>query len=125
MITENNLKFQLSHHTGSDIFHGPMTKPFKYTEGAKHYFELAQCWWLHDILATEFRMAIIRTKQVDTFYFTITVKEMKAVLVLNDYNEKEIFSKNINYTSHPDGEYKLEIGNHGKGLMICCLPSEN
>jgi len=44
----NQIKAELAQHYGSEkIFYQPLTRNFFYTEGAKHYFELAEAWWLH------------------------------------------------------------------------------
>lgn len=126
METMEKIKESLSGHFGSDtIFHGPFTKSFKYTEGAKHFFEIGQCWWLHDILATDFTKALFTKDEIEKYYLTVTVSEKKkCVIDLKDYTGEVIFGKVVPWTTLPEGEIKLRLGYHGN-YVICCLPSED
>lgn len=119
----NNIKIKLAQHYGSQTFFKGFVKESVYTEGVKELLETAQCYWLYDIIQTEI-FALLKNKNLDTYYFTITSKDSEAKLILKDYKSEIIYEKGIPFTDFPEGSLDLVLGFDGH-YLITCLPSEN
>ena len=127
----NLIKDKLKQYYGSDKMYTGLVKRSVYSDGMKALIDLAACYWLYDIIQTEV-LDVLKKKNVpDTYYFTITSADTKCTLTLSDYNNEELWNREIGFTTFPDGTMNLHIGygdhgpvTHGIGI-ITCLPSEN
>jgi len=120
----NEIKFKLKQHFGSETFYAHwFVKSAVHTEGAKDYFDQAACWWLWDIIATECHNAI-KNLDPDIHYFKIVVADDEAKLTLHDYQKELLWSRDIGFTTHPEGEMDLIVGWDGQ-RSTTCLVSEN
>lgn len=121
----NLLKQQLRQHSGgSGLYYHSLTPRCNYTIGMKDYFTKAECWWLHDILATEFHNALVKNKVNDSYYVTIRVADAKAIVSMENYCDEIIYTRTVDFTTHPTGEFEFVMAWDGK-RSILCLHNEN
>lgn len=126
----NALYHLLAQHTGSEtIYRHPLVRSFNYTEGVRAFAMNAGGggYWLLDILATE--PAILGLVRKDGIGFaTLLVTGRSAKLtVAADSDVPPVFSRDIDYTDCPEGEWKFflcatEVGD--KPVVMILLPSE-
>lgn len=103
----------------------PMARAFLYTDGVKELAETG-CYWLIDELAfnlpAEFRkrgwgghMCIIKVSVADT-----------KAKILGEFQDGDStpWSKDIEYTDLPDGEWTLFVSPLDASKLVCILPSE-
>ncbi len=117
------IKQDLQQHYGSDTLKYGFIRQCCYSEGMSDYYKQAECYWLHDIFQTEFHNAVKKLTP-DTFYIRLTVKDSKAKVVMQDYRDIVIHVREINWTTHPEGEMDFHFGWDGQRSIIC-LPQEN
>lgn len=90
---------------------------FIYTEGVKAVAEKAGCYWLLDIIATEVApkcLQLWRDHEIGSFMFQMTVKDNRAKLRCNwSDNKPDIWSRDIDYTDFPEGEWAFELAMDG------------
>ena len=108
----------LSQFYGTEKYHKTFVfnPNLKHTDGVQYFAEQAGAFWLLDIIATEIYPLTVMHPFIS---ITMTVKDKKAKLVVDDGNDNWIFQKNIEFTDCPDGEYRFWLT--GDVLM---LPSE-
>lgn len=118
----NLIKEELNQFYGSEQFYHSNNKRAVYTEGARAYFKMGT-YWLNDII--EFELFKIMITQIpDIYYLTFEIEDSKGKLILKDYQDQTIWTKEIPWTDHPEGSIKLYIGFDGYRVTTC-LPSEN
>ena len=127
MMTAGALKSGMQEFCGTEkyYFH-PLNRKVNYTDGFKWFLQSAECYWLLDILITEFYgVASEWTAKEGDEFFAITVesKDSKATIKAKSYNyegqEVDMFKKNIDFTDLPEGEWKFY---YSYGVIL--LPSE-
>lgn len=114
-----DLKNALADFYGSEKFYRHnLNRSTIHTEGVKFFAENAGCYWLLDIIATEPKIqqcmldhGAIITLNVDGTKGTITVRK--------DSDEPAAFTRKLNYTDAPQGEWKFFFFNN-----VIMLPSE-
>ena len=121
----NQLKADLAQNYGTaHLYRHFFMKRFVYTDGTKDYMEKAGAYWLMDILATEF-MKPIMEKEPDVHYLKMIVNDKsQATITLDDYNGEKLYSKDIGFTDHVEGEINFILGWDGE-RVTWCLTSEN
>ena len=117
-----DLRCELAQHYGSETcYKHSLVRSVTYTEGVQCFARNAGggAYWLLDILATE--PAILRQAAAEFALVTLTAKDKSAKLVVTDGNDDTapVYSRDIDYTDCPDGEWKFYF----IGRMIM-LPSE-
>lgn len=119
----NEIKHKLKKCNGSEgLFHG-LLKTCCYTDGFKLYMELAKSYWLYDIVQTEF-FNVIKLKKPDIYYLRVNVEALECTITLEDYKEDILYQRNVNFSTHPDGQIDFHFGWDGERGIIC-LPNEN
>jgi hypothetical protein len=120
---------KLDQHYGTEEFYraNMFVKKVIHTEGIKELADQAQCYWLLDILATEFYDALKSQKQEpDKFYITIESKDDQADITMKNYRDKVIYKRHIDYTDLPTGKLMIYAGWQGEeGYLVLCLPTED
>jgi len=89
------------------LYFKPMSRDPKYTEGVRYFFQNAGngAYWLYAIWIAE---PAIRKQAREFASITLTVKEQKAHLSVNDGNDnKPVFEQLIPYTDCPEGIWKF------------------
>lgn len=111
-------EIDLSQFYGTEKYHKTFvfSPKLKHTDGVQYFAEQAGAFWLLDVIATEIYPF---SDKYPFMVLTLTVKEKKAKLVVDDGDDNWIFQKNIDFTDCPDGEYRFYL--IGDVLM---LPSE-
>jgi hypothetical protein len=126
--TLERLKSQtLDQYYGTDHYYktNMFVKNVVHTDGIAALAEEAQCYWLLDVLATEFYDAL-KAEKPDSYYINLDCKQNKVLITMVDFRDRLIYSKQINYTDLPSGKLTIKAGWEGKGgMMILCLPSED
>ena len=115
MMTSGALQSGMGQFYGTEQYYGYGFNPlFKYTDGFKWFLEAGECFWLLDILATEFfaKAKYWTNKEGDNFFVVeVESKDSKAVIRGRTYDqhgdEAVMFEKNIDFTDLPEGTYKF------------------
>lgn len=117
-------ELMLDGHIGTSAYYKHWFTKSYYTDGFKDYMEQAACFWLFDIIATEV-YDVVKLLDPDVRNFSVTQPDdQKTVLTLHGYDGNELWSKHMNYSTHPNGTFNFYIGWDGEAL-IACLHSEN
>ena len=118
---------KLDYHYGTDAYHrtNMFVRKVIHTDGIAALAEEAQCYWLLDILATEFYDAL-KPLEPDSYYINIDCKDTKVDITMLDYRSNVIYKRHVGYTDLPSGKLTLKAGWQGKeGYLVLCLPSED
>jgi hypothetical protein len=120
----NEIKHQLKWATGTETWfrHSLVRKSLR-TEGIEMYLDIAQAYWLMDIIATEFHNQVLN-KAGRTHYITLKVEGSKAVIKMTNGEGTLIYERRISYTDHVEGEIQFNFIYDGE-YSVLCLPSEN
>lgn len=111
------LKAALANYYGSEnIYCSALNRRMTYTEGAQAFAKCAGAYWFINIVATE-----LFALQVKEGFLSIVlhVEGTKAKITADDGNGNALFTKSIDYTDCPEGEWEFFFT--GNMLM---LPSE-
>lgn len=79
-------------------------------------------WWLMDIAATELP-AVLTEHREYLGVLTASVKEGKATLTMTGSSDVQLWTREIDWTDMPDGDWVFFIGDDGDHFT-CTLPSE-
>jgi hypothetical protein len=120
---------------GTDNYsRSPFNRAFLYTSGVREVADSIGAYWLLDIIATEVVVELLRRFKSTGDYFaslTITVKNDKAdITATMDSGVPPWWSKHIDYTDFPEGEWKFFLMVDGllqgdKTSVVMMLPSQN
>ena len=124
MTDTASLKSELSQFTGTERYYRhSLVRTVTYTDGVKHFADAAGAYWLLDILATELT-GHVRTNEI--IFITATSKDGKATLTaVRDKGEPPLWTKNIEFTDLPEGEWDLWFALGGPyDTLVILLPSE-
>ncbi len=106
----------LAQFNGTDQWYKMLFSEATYTDGVKYFAEAAGAYWFIDIVSTE----IVPLLKVHPFMnIVLKVKDNKAVILVDDGNGEAVFSKNIDYTDCPEGDWKFFLTND-----VLLLPGE-
>jgi hypothetical protein len=119
MNDPTELQHNLAHFTGTETWwrHG-LNRNMLYTDGVQYFAENAGggAYWFLDIVATElFKLQ----RQEDFLTIIATVADSKATLTADDGNGDIKWTRHIDYTDMPTGEWKFFFTND-----VLMLPSE-
>jgi len=122
MNTLNGIKAELSQFYGTNQYYKGLNGRAIYTDGIKELLNLAECYWLYDIIQTEVFGALV-TKTPDTFYLKLNkpADTNGMNLILEDWAGAVIWKKEIGLTTFPAGEMTLCCGFDGQHLITCLM----
>ena len=116
-MNTQELKAALANYYGSEnLYRHTLNRRMTYTEGVQAFAVLAGAYWFIDIAATELFTLL---KDEDFLTVILRVEGSKAKITADDGNGNVLFTKLIDYTDCPEGEWKFFFT--GNVLM---LPSE-
>lgn len=115
-----NLKRALAQFTGSEVvYRHPLSRRIRYTEGVQYLAEMAQCYWLLDMIAL--MEPEIAAQMPEMEFWTLTVHaDESATLVCEADAGITVYERKITWTDFPLPEIKLWCAN---GILY--LPSEH
>lgn len=118
-MDSKSLESQLSHFTGTEQWYRhALNRNFLYTDGVKYFAENAGggAYWLLDIVATEIYEL---QKQEPFISMAYRVEDGKGVISASDGDMKKVYTRLIDHTDTPDGEWKFYVIDN-----VMLLPSE-
>lgn len=116
-MNSKTLQSDLSQFIGTDNWHQhALNRKMTYTDGVQYFAENAGAYWFLDIVATEL-MEIHRREAF--LNIKLIVEERKATILADDGNDRPRFSRNIEYTDCPPGEWQFYLTDN-----VMLLPSE-
>lgn len=119
MTNPDELRAALSNFTGTEQYYfNHMYKWLNYTDGVKFFAENAGngAYWLLDIIGTELmELAVIE----DFLHIEFSSANDRGVINVGDGNGKILYTRNIDYTDCPYGNWEFYLTN---GVLL--LPSE-
>lgn len=109
MNTEKFLEAYNESRNGCDHFiRHPLVRSFAYSDGVQQCAE-AGCYWLLDILATELPAEFKKNEGALMCVVTVTAEDGKADIDARFTDEVSAWSKHIDMTDLPDGEWVFII----------------
>lgn len=116
-ITAAQLRTELAQYYGTEHYYKhQLSKSMVYTDGARAFAQLAEAYWLLDIIATEIAPLL---KTEDFLSIEVMVAKDKARIHVDDGNQAMLYKKSISYTDCPAGEWMFFLTNN-----VLMLPSE-
>lgn len=114
----SNLAADLRQFTGSEqVFRHSLMRRITYTEGVQYLAEKGGAYWLLDKVAT---LQLDRTMRAEEFQvWKLAVADNKAVLTMEDGNDRELYREQIEFTDFPLPEVRLFFRDN-----VIMLPSE-
>lgn len=96
------------------------------TDGTKFLAEQAGCYWLYDVVWSV--LPQLRREPFAAVKLTVNLTSKKAVVVIEDGNNRALYYQRIPYTDFPLAELMLfledgEVG--GQPVKVLLLPSEH
>lgn len=101
----------------------PLVKSFLFTDGM-HELADAGCFWMLDIFATELPPILRRDEDNWHGYISVTVPgdgTCSMKFERYDGDDANLWSKHIDWTDMPKGQYEFEIGFDGERVIACLL----
>jgi hypothetical protein len=105
--TAADIRHALAHCTGTENYYKHRLGNCVYTDGAKTFAEMAEAYWLLDILATE--VVPYQAKQPFIHAKLNVTDDAKAVITADDGNGNQFWSKDISWTDCPCGEWRFYV----------------
>ena len=109
----SELKSNLCQFTGTENYYR-ITQRHLLTDGTKYLADQAKCYWLMDAIASH----LTRSHKDDFAVVTLTVKNSKALLTLDDGNGQVFARQKISYTDFPLDDIKLYAAFDGMHWVI-------
>lgn len=119
--TATKLKTDLPRFTGTDYWYKHELSKLTYTDGVKYLAEIAQCYWLIDIVGSLYFHPDKLMEKEDFLGIKLVVNESdnSAVFTADDGNGNILYTQNIPFTDFPLTNIKLFCAND-----VLLLPSE-
>lgn len=93
----------------------PLVRQFAYSDGVQAMAETG-CYWLLDILATELPAQFRKhEEESNTCVVTVKVTGSKAVIEAEFLDGRVAWSKPVDFTDMPEGEWKFYVVDEGHG----------
>ena len=120
-----HVAYNESRNGANGFFRHSLVRFFAYSDGVKECAE-AGCYWLLDIIATEFAPAIAKATYGEHHgYVVVTVSPAKsgadAEISLEFEEGKPVYTRKVNYTDMPVGKYEFEIGYDGTTVLFSLI----
>lgn len=110
------LRQALTQFTGTEQWYRHFISPLLYTDGVKFFAENAGAYWFVDIVA----IMIAPLQRVHAFMdIKLISADGKARIVASDGNYNEVWSRDIDYTDCPEGEWEFFLTHD-----VLMIPSE-
>ena len=121
-INLNNFHKEMSMFTGTEAYHrwSPLSKGVL-TDGCKYVAEQLQAHWLFDAIASHIDFGDL--PDLNMYFSTLTVKDKKGILSIEDGNGGVVTTQTFEYTDFPLPEIKIWSQNNGS-FFVHMLPSE-
>lgn len=108
--SSNDIRNALAYCTGTDHWYRhPLVRSCLYTDGARTFAEMAGAYWFLDIVATE---VLPFQRKEEFIVVTMTVTGSTARIVADDGNGNPFWSRDIEFTDCPEGEWKFFVQNN-------------
>ncbi|MPS48520.1 DUF6876 family protein [Methylobacillus sp.] len=124
MISTEDLRHELAHCTGSENWYKHSLTALVYTDGVKLFAEKAGAYWLLDIVGTEMLKLVRGDDRFASITMTVT-EGNKVVIVARqvDANGDDVttYTKPIEYTDCPVGEWKFFLINDGEQIVMLLI----
>jgi hypothetical protein len=131
MKTATEIRNFLSQCYGSDgpyIIHS-LVKRLVFTQTVGQIREMADCFWLIDLIASyQYKL---KTEEFQVWKFVCDTKSKKGIMTCEDGNGNNLVKQEVNYTDFPLDELTLwaELGGYGSEenwtpAMVLMVPSE-
>ena len=119
MTNTQKLLNELNQFNGTENwFRNPLFPQFLYTDGVKYLAENAGCYWLIDYIFSNQIIKCLKDESFQVWKLKVNANQSARVIV-EDGNDKELTSFNLEYTDFPIEEFTLWLVD--KTLL---LPSE-
>ena len=106
----------LQQFTGTCSYYAHWLRPLVYTDGVQYFAERAGAYWFLDIVATE----IMEVHRREPFVsICMKVENDRAVITADDGNENLLWSRAIEWTDCPAGEWRFYLCDN-----VLMVPSE-
>lgn len=102
------LKHEMAQFTGTEHYYRHALSRMTYTDGVQFFAENAGggAYWFLDIVGTE----LIQIQKAEPFIsIKLNAQDGKADISATDGNDKELWSRAIEYTDCPDGEWAFYL----------------
>jgi len=125
MISPQELRAKLAHHTGSETFIRSSLNPnVVYTEGVVALCNEAQCWWLTDILASYQSTERFDREHFQAWCIVVDEETRSAVVSCTNGNSKKpIVEQRLEYTDFPLAHFSLWVEGP-RSQRVAMLPQE-
>lgn len=97
----------------------PLVRNFQYSDGVRECAE-AGCYWLLDILATEVP-AKMRATGNERCLIEVSVSKAAELSATVADDALPIWSRKIEFTDMPDGDYVFELVDEGERFALCLI----
>lgn len=111
-MNKQELENELSNHYGTERWYKHGLNPkMLYTDGVKAFAENAGggAYWFLDIVATEL-MKIHKTEEFISIFLNSTGND--ATLSATDGNDKQLWSRDMDFTDCPEGKWMFYLTNN-------------
>jgi hypothetical protein len=116
------LATDLAHFTGTENYYRAINRAVTYTDGAKYFADKAGAHWLIDIISTELPG---HANREGFLHIKMTVADSKAAIAADDGNGKIVWTRDIDWTDCPEGEWRFYMAPGGpEGTTVIMLPQE-
>lgn len=106
----SEIRQALAQCTGSEHWYRhPLARACLYTDGANLFAEMAGAYWFIDIVATE---VLAFQSREEFIVVTLAVVDEKARITADDGNGRVFWSRDIEWTDCPEGEWKFFLQNN-------------
>lgn len=106
----SEIRQALAQCTGSEHWYRHLlVRTFIYTDGAETFAEMAGAYWFLDIVATE---VLPFQKKEEFIVVTLAVTGSKARITADDGNGRVFWTRDIEFTDCPEGEWKFYLVNN-------------
>ena len=106
----------LRQFTGTENWYKHWMGKILYTDGVKHFAEVAGAYWFIDVVGSVWDVISVE----DFISIKMTVKDNKANVVMDDGNGNVIYEQEIEYTDCPEGVWQFYLEGH-----VLLVPSEH
>lgn len=105
----SEIRQALAQCTGTEQWYRhPLARACLFTDGTKTFCDMAGAYWFLDIVATE---VLAFQSREEFIVVTLAVADEKARITADDGNGRVFWSRDIEWTDCPEGEWKFFLQN--------------
>lgn len=101
-----DLQHELRQFTGTESWYRHSLSKLVYTDGVKHFADVAGAYWVIDLIATEVLPLADKERFIS---ITLTVDGVNDKIAATDGNDSELWVLPIDYTNCPIGVYEFYL----------------